>query len=140
MTARYDVYRGDIIAHIDGRWRQCRLIDGWCTIARWAEPNQHLGVAMVKDLESELFKLSDISWHPAVFIGPEVTDRQTQIRLPYVRYGRVASVGPFSGPAIIDAAYVTPEMQLSFDYDEVILAQLEAEFNANLTSPSSPQT
>jgi len=73
MSGTYDVYRGLICARIDGEWRRCKLFAGYCTVADWWKPNQHMGICRVTDLAHDdcLDLLNDISWHPGIMIGQE---------------------------------------------------------------------
>ncbi|MGE0054497.1 MAG: hypothetical protein AB7S74_09835 [Hyphomicrobium sp.] len=119
MTATYDVYRGEIVAFIDGRWRQCRLIDGWCTIADWWKPNRHRGVCMVKDLGSDDPGLKELCWHPALWIGREITETHQLRQAEWLRFGRVASIGPFEPPWLVDAAPHDPVWKIIKDHDDL---------------------
>ena len=90
----FDVYRGWIVAFVDGAWRHCRLANGFATIAQFDCPNQHLGVFREDDIKDGAKVLGDpVGASRYGFVGPEIVGRTLLGQIAVVRFGVSKRIG-----------------------------------------------
>lgn len=90
-----DIYKGWIVAFIDGQWRTAHIEPGWVTFALWKEPNQHLGICREEDITVEGVKnATELATSPhALVCGPIINPGHLD-RIGCVRFGRTATLQP----------------------------------------------
>lgn len=102
----HDVYAGWIVALVDGVWRKVHISPGFGTIAPFDEPNHHLGVFQLSDIERGQTKLTPIEHSSAALVGPEIVDKDVLDRIAIVRFGRIAQLYPKRRLDIIDNLFL----------------------------------
>jgi hypothetical protein len=90
-----DIYKGWVVAFVDGQWRHVHIEPGWVTFARWDEPNQHIGIVREGAVdEAGARNVEELATSPHALVAGPVSDPDVLERLAYVRFGRAKTLNP----------------------------------------------
>lgn len=90
-----DIYKGWIVAFVDGQWRTAHVEPGWVAFAIWSEPNQHLGICREEDLSlAGANDVTELATSPHVLVCGPILDASQLDRIGCVRFGRVETLKP----------------------------------------------
>ena len=90
-----DIYKGWIVAFVDGQWRTAYVEPGWIAFALWSEPNQHLGICREGDLSlAGVQDASELATSPHVLVAGPIIEADKLDRIGCVRFGRVETLKP----------------------------------------------
>lgn len=109
-----DIYENWIVAHVDGVWRHCRLVDGFVCVASFDQPNRHRGVVRKRDITSASGEVSadDLAISPFLWIGAQVVDEAILTRIAIVRFGLCAQLwGRFTADTSAESCAIRPAIE-----------------------------
>lgn len=100
-----DIYKGWIVAFVDGQWRMVHIEPGWVTFARWKEPNEHLGICRDADISANgVQNATELATSPHALVAGPIQNPDILERIAYVRFGRFETLN--YSPIIADGELI----------------------------------